>query len=121
VRNLETGQDRKLTHKGSWAKGERASNMSSISPDGRHVAYVWTNVTAERYEIWLVNTDGTGDRCLYQNDKASYLEPQGWSPDGKRLAVTEYGQDAKTPSRILLIDRMGAESRFVLWSRDLVL
>jgi hypothetical protein len=35
--------------------------------------------------------------------------------------VTEYGQDAKTPSRILLIDRMGAESRFVLWSRDLVL
>ena len=104
VRNLETGENRQLTHKGSWTKGAAAMDTSSISPDGRYIAYQWARDMFSKYEIRLAAIDGSEDKLLYQNDKASYLEPHGWSPDGTRLAVTEYS-GAKDPSRILLIER----------------
>jgi dipeptidyl aminopeptidase/acylaminoacyl peptidase len=59
-----------------------------ISPDGRWVAYVITDMdkTANRglTQIYLVSTDGGEPRQLTKDAKSS--SAPRWSPDGKRLA-----------------------------------
>jgi TolB protein len=50
----------------------------SWSPDGRRLAF------ARRFEIFVVNADGSGLHRLTRGFPAAYYEP-AWSPDGRRL------------------------------------
>jgi WD40 repeat protein len=60
------------------------------SPDGKHVVYwVLEQVPDKSGEtvpggLFIVDADGTNAHFLAQ---ALFVAPQGWSPDGKRLAV----------------------------------
>jgi dipeptidyl aminopeptidase/acylaminoacyl peptidase len=59
-----------------------------LSPDGRYVAYVVTDVSLEKNSrvnhLWLVPVAGGEPTALVHDDKSD-TSPR-WSPDGKRLA-----------------------------------
>lgn len=89
IRDLKTGENRRLTKKGSWAAVPDEENEGSvISPDGKLVAFNWFKYgKKEECEIRVIGADGSGDRVL--SKKPSYLWPYAWSPDGKSIVVGE--------------------------------
>jgi Tol biopolymer transport system component len=76
VRDLRTGQSRRLTEKGSSPR---------ISPDGKQVVYSWAGS-----ELRVIATDPAskaGPRTIWKNADAHSITGRGWSPDGKSIAV----------------------------------
>src|SRR5439155_15357505 len=63
------------------------AEMSAISPDNRQVAYLW-NMQGKGNELRVVRVDGSATpRTLHRSTGDAYVEPYGWTPDGKRLLV----------------------------------
>ncbi len=93
--DLATGDKRRLTNKGSWFDSSEYAEFSTVSPDGKQVAYAWFS-KEKRYEIRLIGLDGSGQRVLYGNEnrQAIWLRPADWSPDGKQILALFRGQDA---------------------------
>ena len=86
VRDLSTGKNRHLTHKGSWEDSDEYAEYSVVSPDGKQVAYAWSN-KAGAYELHIVGLDGSGRRVLLPGEKEDWLCPIDWSPDGRQILV----------------------------------
>ena len=74
-----------------------------LSPDGRFVAYVVTDVSLEKNKrvnhLWVVPTAGGEPIALVQDDKPD-TSPR-WSPDGKRLAFLSTREDG---SQVWVVD-----------------
>ncbi|MEE9184927.1 MAG: hypothetical protein V3U39_10715, partial [Acidimicrobiia bacterium] len=79
---------RTLTDKKGWNSNEYA-DISIFSPDGEQVAYSWFSMEKYpetgglSYELRIINRDGSGMRRLYRNQEIYYLEPHGWTPNGR--------------------------------------
>ena len=84
VRELATGQERRLTKKGSWFDSWEMAHRSVISPSGRHVAYGWLNKQGF-FDLRVVDLDGQGSRVLYSNEDVPFVDPSDWSPDGAEI------------------------------------
>ena len=88
VRNLATGENRRLTNKGSWATSSEYGQSSIVSPDGNEVATSWFNKDSF-YDLRILPfstaADGSPPRVLYRNEDVLYLQPFAWSPDGKQV------------------------------------
>ncbi len=84
LRDLTTGEKRRLTNKGSWNESGEFALSSVISPDDRQVAYVWFNEELF-YELRLLELDGSKPRVLYRNPELEYIDVFDWSPDGKQI------------------------------------
>jgi Tol biopolymer transport system component len=94
VRDLVTGQNRRLTRKGSWTQSPEYAEWPKVSPDGKRVVYSW--VTLEYgHEIRVVDTDGKAPpRVVLRNPELHYIIPWAWSPDGKSIiALLSRGDD----------------------------
>jgi len=89
VRDLETGTSRRLTKAGLW---EEYAEYSAISPDGKQVAYGWSNKD-ESCDLRLIGLDGSKPRILYGNRHLDWIQPAEWSPDGKQILATFFGKD----------------------------
>jgi len=95
LRDLVAGTDRPLTNKGSWAESREQAEFSTISRDGKHLAYAWLN-DKDRYELRIVGVQGTGipqSRRLFGNEDIGNISPYDWSPDGKWIAVSVHRKD----------------------------
>jgi Tol biopolymer transport system component len=97
VRDLVTGQKRRLTHKGP---GFEFAIESLPSPDGRQVAYTWYNKD-HFYDLRIVGMDGSNSRVLHADDQLKYVSPCDWSPDGQSVLAAFDGRDNK--SQIALV------------------
>ncbi len=87
VRNLATGDNRRLTNKGSWDQSSEFALFSRISPDGRFIAYNWLKKNFG-WEIRVGPVDGSSHRALLSTDaNDDYAQPEAWSPDGKQIVV----------------------------------
>lgn len=85
LHDLATGTSRLLTNN-NYARNEYAQG-SSISSDGRQVAYAWYNGT-DRYELRAMSLQGSSPpRRLFDNPDVDFLVPFDWSPDGKWIAT----------------------------------
>jgi Tol biopolymer transport system component len=77
----------------------------AVSPDGRRIAY------GRRFEVWLTNADGTGQKRLLPAGRGRYAftgDP-AWSPGGRTIFVARQRQ---TPNEICgSIFRIGANGR----------
>jgi dipeptidyl aminopeptidase/acylaminoacyl peptidase len=81
-----------------------------ISPDGKLVAYMLTNVdlagNKTTTNIWLVSSDGGTPRQLTSSTK--HDKHPRWSPDGKRIL---FESDRSGETQLWLIDLDGGEAR----------
>ena len=98
IRDLASGAARRLTSQAApYAEGYAWRSL--VSADSKQVAY--TLVKRSGAELRLIQADGSGQRVLYSNPEFSYLEPAGFSPDGKHvLTVLNANNQADRIARI---------------------
>jgi Tol biopolymer transport system component len=84
VRDLATGQNRRLTRTGSWNDPEEYAENSVVSRDGKRVAYSWYKKDSD-YDLRVVGLDGSEPRVLLADKEWTWLQPFDWSPDGKEI------------------------------------
>jgi Tol biopolymer transport system component len=81
IHDLTSGENRTVEPGGE-------AEYSTISKDGKLVAYSWFKRDVWRYEVRLANLTGDAKpRRLFDNPEVSDIEPYDWTPDGKWIAV----------------------------------
>jgi Tol biopolymer transport system component len=81
IHDFTTGEDRPVESGGE-------AEYSTISKDGRLVAYSWLKRDVGRYVVRLANLTGEPKpRPLFDNPEVGDIEPYDWTPDGKWIAV----------------------------------
>jgi len=81
LHDLTTGTDRVIATGGE-------AEYSTISRDGKTVAFAWYKPDLRRYEIRLASLSGDSrTRTLYDNEEVLEISPYDWSPDGNWIAV----------------------------------
>jgi len=89
VKDLVTGEKRRVTNKGTWSDNDEFALYSKFSPDGKQIAYSWFNKDF-RFDLRVVaihEGPGSKPRVLYANEQIEYLQPADWSRDGRQMAV----------------------------------
>jgi Tol biopolymer transport system component len=109
LRDLRTGDIRKLTHNGPAERGQFAY-FSAISPDSRRIAYAWFNEDGF-YELRVIDSDGAGAQTIYRNPEAGFVQPCAWSPDGNQVLTLLFRKD--NTSQIALIPSRGGTARVI--------
>ncbi len=115
LRDLTTGQNRRLTNKGTWVESGEYAEASVISGDGKQIAYAWYN-KEKFYELRICGIDGSNPRTVYRDKEfGHWLEPYQWTPDGKQiLAILER---RKGEEELALIPAAGGPARLLNPSR----
>ncbi|MBI3474080.1 MAG: PD40 domain-containing protein [Candidatus Solibacter usitatus] len=90
IRNLETGQQRRLTNRTDGARAGQAY-WPVISPDGRHVAFSWNHHSF--FDLRVIDSGGSNERVLYRSADAAVVRATGWSPDGSQILAVVRGAD----------------------------
>ena len=88
LHDLETGENRRLTNDGNWNEPVQFAYKSVVSPEGDRVAYSFC-CPEGHYDLRVVGV-GTGPGpsepvIVYANDQTPYLDPIGWTADGKEI------------------------------------
>ncbi len=104
LQDFSTGEERRLTDKGSWLVSEAFAYHSRWSPDGKHIAFDWWDWSEPGFVgIRVVEPDGSNLRDIFQfedhADKASIM--YDWSPDGKDILATIWEEQGS--GKIVLI------------------
>jgi Tol biopolymer transport system component len=119
VRDLVTGQNRRLTNKGTREDSDEYANASVISGDGRQIAYTWYN-KEKGWELRLCGFDGSNPRTVYcDKEFGDYIEPYQWTADGKQILAALSKQGTPKETRIALIPAAGGPAR-ILPTRALI-
>jgi hypothetical protein len=106
IRDLATGSERRITTTGDIMKTTVFGFRSKFSPDDKQIAYAWLSSPAlgnQRFELWVVGADGTGARPLYRDEKAGYVLPVCWTPDGKSIVAISDNSGGERFRQILLV------------------
>jgi len=100
LRDLETGELRRVTNKGKpWSESQDWAWSPVFSPDGSQVAYMWF-VSRTGYEVRIINVDGSGARTVYDKHCWPHCRLEDWSDDGEQLLATVGSQET---SQLLVI------------------
>jgi Tol biopolymer transport system component len=92
VRDLVTGENRRLTHnKIPQEPGQVAHEQ--ISPDSTQVAYGWWHKRDGSIDLRLIGLDGSRPRVIFRNEEVYNIIPEGWSPDGRHILVNLIRKD----------------------------
>ncbi len=106
--------------------GENGGKYPSWSPNGRHIAFIFSTGLSEAGSLYVVDADGSNLRELTSNiTDYLYSGPFAWSPDSRRIAFVS-GFDES--NEIHVIDADGGNLRqlthnnvrdvFPSWSAD---
>jgi Tol biopolymer transport system component len=109
VRDLVTGQNRRLTGKGSWKDSDEYAEASVISGDGRQIAFGWNN-KEDFYELRVIGMDGSKPRVVSRDKEVGfYVGAYQWTVDGKQILAALQKSGGET--RIALIPTAGGPAR----------
>jgi len=86
IREILTGNKKRLTQKGSWQTSPEFAQYSVWSPDGKRLAYGWYNKDNNVIDLRAVELQSGEVRVLYMN-KEMNVYPYDYSPDGKNVLV----------------------------------
>jgi beta-lactamase regulating signal transducer with metallopeptidase domain/WD40 repeat protein len=105
VRDLTSGEVRRLTNKNPLSESNGSAYESIFSPDDKQIAYVWLPHERQN-QLRIISADGTGQRILYPRNEENkkdggFLWPIDWSPDGERILCTWHKQGHK--NRVMLL------------------
>jgi Tol biopolymer transport system component len=101
VHDFTTGENRRVTSKGSWATSSECADISIISPDGSQILHNWYNKDGY-YDLRMVGIDGAKPRVVYPNrERLSYITPLAWFPDGSRV-LAEFTKEDETTESVLV-------------------
>jgi Tol biopolymer transport system component len=100
LRDLATGEQRRLTKKGPWETSSEFALLSVPSPDGKQVAYNWFNKDW-RYDLRVVALDGSEPRVLHADPDVVWNQPFDWTADGKQVLAALNRNDGS--SELVLI------------------
>ncbi len=103
IQDVTTGEERRLTDKGSILQDGAFAYHSRWSPDGKHIAFDWWDWSEPGFVgIRVVEPDGSNIRDIYRDkDPAPKLSIiYDWSPDGKDILAAILGDEA---GKIVLI------------------
>ncbi|MFH1934523.1 MAG: tetratricopeptide repeat protein [Pseudomonadota bacterium] len=100
VRDLNKGQNRRLTDKGSWDNSTEMAFESVWSPDGKHIAYSW--LKDNKQEIRVIPFAEGNPRVISPETPLLVDHIADWSPNGRQLLVLF--KDGKTTYEISLVD-----------------
>jgi len=104
IRDLNTGLNRRLTNKGSWAWAEFGL-FPLISPDGKEVAYCWWNRDAA-FDLRWMSVEEAKPRVL--NDRRlAWCQPDDWSADGKQLVAQIVDEQTAGTALVVLTPEQG--------------
>lgn len=85
VRNVSTGEVRRLNVKTNYVETPQMVGYCCWSPDGKRIAYDWNS---KPREIRIVDLDGSDPRTVYKSKESqAWTSPYAWSPDGKLILV----------------------------------
>jgi Tol biopolymer transport system component len=106
VHDVVTNTDRPLTTTGPSIGFSQYAEFSTISRDGRQVAYAWFN-DKNMYDVRVVPLHGKDipqPRVIFHgNEDFRDIAPRDWSPNGEFIAVTIRRKDATTQIGLLKI------------------
>jgi Tol biopolymer transport system component len=115
VRDLQTGQDRRVTEEGTEGKAggtvSQWAGGSTWSPDGKRIAYAWylQETDVMRSELRIVGLDGARPIVLSHNEGIKGIGSFVWSPDGKHIAGLVCPRNG--PTQIMLISTLDGSAR----------
>ncbi|MFN8482490.1 MAG: hypothetical protein U0768_05410 [Anaerolineae bacterium] len=69
----------------------------TISPDGKHIAYLKTDPQAFTQDLWVANLDGSGARRLLGDPEFTSLVAPRFAPDSQRIVFVAVGGPARPP------------------------
>ncbi len=70
----------------TWKNLDGWAESSTISPDGKQIAYSWCNEKdADFYDLRIIDLDGSNMRVLYHDPGTFWIKPYDWSPDGETV------------------------------------
>jgi len=105
VRNLASGEERRVTHKSG---SKEFAYFSAISPDSKWIAYAWFNDDAF-YDLRIANVQTGESRTLFRNEEAGFVQPCAFSPDSKQILTLLFRKD--NISQIALISALDGSVR----------
>lgn len=88
IREIHSGKTAMLTSR----QGREFAYFSAIARDSQKVAYAWFNAEGF-YELRVVNTDGTGQRVLFRNEEAGFVQPCAWTPGDQHVLTLLFRKD----------------------------
>ena len=85
---VATGKKRPVTRDGSWKDPNQWAEFSRWSPDGKQLAYCWSNeANPSMIDIYIVGLDGSEPKKLWGDQEMEWTQCYDWSPDGKHILV----------------------------------
>ncbi len=117
IRELASGENRRLTNKGPWSGSEDFALYSTFSPDGKQIAYAWYSDKNKEnsWDLRIVPVPGGIEvpkpRVLYRNQDIDYIQPAEWSRDGKQILALFTRKDRT--NQIAMISVMDGSARIL--------
>jgi len=113
LRDLVTGQNRRLTDRGTGQESGEYAEGSVISGDGRQIAYVWYN-KEKFYEIRVIGIDGSNPRTVYRDREfGRWIETRQWTADDKQILALLLGDKGSGKGQFALIPVAGGPVRYL--------
>ena len=99
VREVATGARKRLTA----APPKEFAYFSAIARDSKSVAYAWFN-SEGFYELRSIQLDGTGQKTLFKNAEAGFVQPCAWTPDNKHVLTLFFRKDNVSQIALVPVD-----------------
>ncbi|MEW5902176.1 MAG: hypothetical protein AB1715_11995, partial [Acidobacteriota bacterium] len=116
VREVATGQEKRLTDKGPWTQSGAMAFNSRWSPDGQKIVYDWWDWDKEPgfVGIRVVGLDGQAPRTIYEVPDDQLTQTYAWSSDGEKILVLQsQGPTEEKKGRIALVRVEDGSARFL--------
>ena len=116
VREVATGQEKRLTDKGPWDQSGAQAFQSRWSPDGQKIVYDWWDWDQKPgfVGIRVVGLDGQAPRTIYQVPDSELTQAYAWSSDGEKILVLQSrGPHPKMEGKISLVTIADGSARIL--------